>query len=617
MKRSIAVLALAASLGSAAALAIPEGPAYPSPAWAAREAQNFARITEAPAEQLSNPAFLSRLTTQSLTNISTLTARDLADPSWVLASSTPVDQLLAALKDPAALSSSLQQVLDEVLNDPEAAVSLSLNTPLTPLCAAYAGPCDGDPYRFAAAVGPDGSTFYGTEATVTQVVFYDSGCARLSGQVWRPKSVPAGTTLPGVVIMNGSVEAPQTAYWWAAQLLVRNGYVVLTFDPRGQGRSDQQTPSGGQGTNINPEVFWTGLVDAIDFFRSSPATPYPNNAACTRYYPTQVAPYNPDYAAIDPARLGIAGHSLGAIGVSVVQGYGAPGAAPWPGKLDKTNPVKAAITWDGLLPPGGASNVGGAADGWVLYMLRQLPLVTPAVEFLMERGLPDFGPRVPTMSEDSEYGLVPTPWLSPPDPDEHRAPEEVWVAAGVPVFDFTIQGSTHYEWSEAPVFPTTSWCPDTSTGACSGGWGSPMMQYYTLAWFDRWLKLSSETGYADADSRLLDDSGAQGGAKMSFYFRSSRDFPDRSGTAHVCTDIRAGCSDTSTPYAGGSSSSSSGGSSSSGSGSSSSSSSSSGGSSSNSSPAADPSSGTGGGAFGPWLLAALGLLAARRYRPSR
>ena len=34
------------------------------------------------------------------------------------------------------------------------------------------------------------------------------------------------------------------ASWWFSQALVRAGYVVLTFDPRGQGRSDQQTPTG-------------------------------------------------------------------------------------------------------------------------------------------------------------------------------------------------------------------------------------------------------------------------------------------------------------------------------------------------------------------------------------
>ena len=98
-------------------------------------------------------------------------------------------------------------------------------------------------------------------------MFYDEGCARISGRVWAPR-ISTGQRLPAVVIENGSIQAPETAYWWAAQLLVRAGYVVMTFDPRGQGRSDLQTPNLGQSGNINANVFVTGLVNAIDFFRS-------------------------------------------------------------------------------------------------------------------------------------------------------------------------------------------------------------------------------------------------------------------------------------------------------------------------------------------------------------
>ncbi len=603
MTTIIRALAAAAGLCSAAALAIPEGPAYPSAAWTEREAANFSTVTQAPQEELGNPAFLQRLGAQSLDNISSLTARDLADPSWVLASSTPVDELLAAVADPASLSGTLLQVLQQVAADPGSGVSLSLNSPLTPLCASYAFQCDGDPFRFPQAAGPDGSTFYGGAAVVTPVVFYDSGCARLNGQVWQPRNLPAGTTLPGIVIQNGSVEAPQVAYWWAAQLLVKSGYVVLSFDPRGQGRSDQETPSGGQGTNINPSVFWTGLVDAIDFFRSSPASPYPNNAPCAGDYPTKVTASNPAHAAIDPQRLGIVGHSLGAIGVSIVQGYGAPGADPWPGKLDKTNPVKVAVAWDGLLAPD-ATQIGGAAGGGVLTLLQQLPLTEQAyaafVQLVITRGAPVFAPRVPSMGQSSEYGLAPTPFLVPPDPEMHKVGFDAWETAGVPTYELTIQGSTHYEWSLVPTFPASSWCPDTSSGACAGGWGQPMAQYYTLAWLDRWLKNPGETGYDDADTRLLDDGGPQGAAKMSFYFRSARSYPDRQGVEQLCQDIRAGCA----AAASASSSSSSGG----GSGSSS-------GGSPASNPEVDPSGSSGGGAFAPWLLPLLaGAGWTRRWR---
>lgn len=496
--------------------------AYPSALWTQCEAQNFAKVLEAPQEEASAPAFVLRWIEQSTANAADYLARDIADPSWLLVSSPPLSQLIAALGDPTSIATTIRASVAQIQNDPYSALSVSLDTPLTPLCASWSLQCSGDPYRY-----PGIDPFYGTAGEVMPVVFYDSGCARLSGRVWRPLNIPAGAKLPGVVIDNGSIEAPETLYWWAAQLLVRNGYVVLTFDPRGQGRSDLETPTGQQGSNENVSVFWTGLVDAIDFFRSTPERPYPNNQTCAGTYPTTVAAYNPYYADVDPDRLGIAGHSAGAEGVSVVQGYGAPGADPWPGKLDKDNPVKVAVAWDGLVAPDG-EGLGGAGGN--------LPLPSGALG-----SAPKFGIRVPAMDEDSEYGLAPVPFTQPPDPEAHKAAYAQWKAAGVPVFAFTVRGSTHYEWSLLPTFPATSWCPEVNNGACAGGFGNAMAQHYTLAWFDRWLKKPGEMGYADADARLLDDDGANGRAKMSWHFHSARDFPKRDGTVAHCENIRAGC----------------------------------------------------------------------------
>jgi len=152
--------------------------AFPSAKWTSCEATNYAKTLEAPAEQV-NPAFLARYTEQSLANIQEWTARSLADLSW----------------------------LD----------LRSGNTPLLPLCATWGLPCTGDPFRYPAAQGLDGATFYEQEAEVTPVVYYDRGCARQSGHVWLPKTAPAGAKLPNIVITNGSFQAPETAYWWGAQ----------------------------------------------------------------------------------------------------------------------------------------------------------------------------------------------------------------------------------------------------------------------------------------------------------------------------------------------------------------------------------------------------------------
>ncbi|WP_293371032.1 hypothetical protein [Nevskia sp.] len=449
-----------------AADAIPEGPAYPSLAWRLRETANYAKTLEAPTEQATNPRFVARLGTQSALNELQYLLRGLADPSWLSRSSG--------------------------------------NNNLTPLCASYIGPCAGDPFRY-----PGVDPFYDEEAEVTPVVFQDRGCARISGRVWKPRGLAPGTRLPGVVIETGSLQASEPLYWWMAQALVRSGYAVMTFDVRGQGRSDAQTPSGEAGSNNNPPVFWLGLVDAIDFFRSSVAVPYPHNLACAGLYPTEVTAANPITDVIDASRLGLAGHSLGGTGVSVVQAYGAPGADAWPGVLDAENPVDVIVAWDSLA-------VGPASNG------------RPAIV-----------PRVPAMDQSSEYGIFGLTFARPPEPDGHLVAFNAWRAAGLPVTTLTIRGSTHFEWSLIPTFPATSWCPRTAGGACSGGWGRPMAEHYSLAWLDRWLKLPGEAGFDSADSRLLAD--ADWRERTSFYFRSARSFVTRDGVAQTCGDVRAGC----------------------------------------------------------------------------
>lgn len=505
------------------AAAIPEGPSYPSPEWTSREANNYATVLQAPTEEASNPAFVGPWINQSVANALSLTQRNLADPSWLLASSPALNTLISAATTPAAAASVVQNTVSQIQANPSNAIALSLNTPLTPLCTSWVGPCSGDPFRY-----PGTDPFYTNEADVIPVVFYDEGCARISGRVWAPKGSHAGSKLPAVVIENGSVQAPEPLYWWMAQLLVRNGYAVMTFDPRGQGRSDQQTPTGGQGSNIDSTVFWTGFVNAIDFFRSSAAEPYPHNIHCAGTYPTAVTAFNPIVDRIAPDRLGIAGHSLGAQGVSVVQGYGAAGADPWPGKIDSSNPVKVAVAWDALSAPSSS-------------------------------GSPKFGIRVPAMGQSSEYGLTPTPFTQPPDPEGKKAAYTAWKKAGMPVYQITVRGSSHYEWSLIPGFPASSWCPKVVNNQCAGGWGNPLAQHYSLAWFDRWLKQPDEVGYKTADARLLDDDGEQGRNKMSFYYRSARNFTDRGGKTHVCEDIRAGCSDTAVSESGSSNASGGGG----------------------------------------------------------
>jgi hypothetical protein len=438
-----------------------EEPQHPSPEWTARELANYERANQAARDQAADPQFMVRWQEQSQENYLEYQQRGADDPDW----------------------------------NSEGNV-----------CASWAEQCTGDPFRY-----PGVDPFY-DDAVVEPVAFLDRGGARLSGRVWAPSG--GGDALPGAVIINGSVQAPETLYWWGAQALVRAGYVVLTFDPRGQGRSDNRTPDGEQGSNANPDVFATNLIDAIDFFRSTPDAPYEPNEGDER----KTTPHNPLWERIDRDRLGVIGHSLGARGVSVVQGI-----QPWPG-TGEANPVDVAVAWDNLaLSEGGGP--GGGLAGF------------------------DLVPRVPAMGQAGDYFLTPTPYTSPPDPDDKRQGYLTWVEAGVPSYQLNIQAGTHYEWSLLPTFPTTAWEPGGE-----GGWGNPLARHYTVAWLDRWLKQPGEPGHGDADARLLADEARpeaddlQGGEepapwcdRLSFYFTSSRAFPARDGTVHVTDDIRAEC----------------------------------------------------------------------------
>ncbi len=77
-----------------------------------------------------------------------------------------------------------------------------------------------------------GANGYGT---VQPILYTARNGSTISGHVWATKAGPAKR--PGIVITNGSVQAPEELYWFAAQTLAKAGYVVMTWDPQGQGYS--------------------------------------------------------------------------------------------------------------------------------------------------------------------------------------------------------------------------------------------------------------------------------------------------------------------------------------------------------------------------------------------
>jgi hypothetical protein len=175
-----------------------------------------------------------------------------------------------------------------------------------------------------------------TGGNVIPVSFRARDGAVLRGNVWLP---PPGTpTLkggryPGVVITDGSIQAYENLYYWAAEGLAQYGYEVLTYDVQGEGDSDL-LPAGCpslsnptaqcQGVPYQQDYnFFQGAEDSLSYFLSTPSHPYRGT-------------YNPGWRTLDRSRVGIAGHSLGADAVS------------WAGQCDKR--VKAIVAWDDLYP---------------------------------------------------------------------------------------------------------------------------------------------------------------------------------------------------------------------------------------------------------------------------
>ena len=125
---------------------------------------------------------------------------------------------------------------------------------------------------------------------------FDNGAgSQLAGTVWAPsaerlKKLWSKSPLPGIVYAPGVISA-QPMYYWFAQEMADAGYVVMTYDLTGQGRSE--------GSNADDPP--RDLRAALGFFLSAE---------------------NPLRGMLDADRIGTAGHSLGAFAVQTVGDFG-------------------------------------------------------------------------------------------------------------------------------------------------------------------------------------------------------------------------------------------------------------------------------------------------------
>jgi hypothetical protein len=355
--------------------------------------------------------------------------------------------------------------------------------------------------------------------------------AQLHGHVWLPPKgarKPAGG-YPGVVITDGSVQAYENLYYWAAEGLAQYGYEVLTYDVQGQGHSDllpaSCSPSDCPGVPYQQNYnFYQGAEDSLSYFLSAK---------------------NPARAQLDGGSVGIAGHSLGASAVS------------WVGQCDSR--VRTIVAWDDLDP---ISMADCAKNVTIPKAYRATKLHTPAL----------------ATTNDYEFNVQPMTKVPNPHGDSNTgglsgdAGYQSLVKAGVDSQLVSFRNGTHLTYTYIDyVLP-------------SNELSERFAFHYTLAWLDQYLRggqdpytaqpaltrLTSTGAYDDSadtnrlgpvsfgagtyDPAAADPTDPASGntpyrikgvsvpGSLSFYFFSQYRLTDpTSQRLRTCTDMAAGC----------------------------------------------------------------------------
>jgi dienelactone hydrolase len=348
--------------------------------------------------------------------------------------------------------------------------------------------CNGDAYRRIDA-------WDGVRGDVREISFANRYGATLRGQLWSP---PRGFTdavtarrradpFPALIIVS-AYGFEHSRYRAFAQGLAEEGYVVLTFDPQGQGASDAD----GHPRYCDPEGAWrepqemgireTGACAGQDPQPEGTTSDLPylppiilsGDARGVQELYRAFRPRfvfgaldaatwllsddNPWRDRVDETRLGIAGHSLGAYAAMMVANG------------DPLQRFDAGISWDSFAH--------------------------------LDNGV---APSVPTMFQQSEQENLLGPRTAPPEHPEWLHPARrshaEFLASCVDTKFLVLRSSTHREWSY--------FAPGNLTEASRTGERFALHQ--SLAWFDRYLKgaktrhvRGDETAQARHASRRLD-----------------------------------------------------------------------------------------------------------------
>jgi dienelactone hydrolase len=321
---------------------------------------------------------------------------------------------------------------------------------------------------------------------VQHVWWHNRYGARISGHLWLPPTDwvdpvtgrPHLGRWPAVLFVPG-LGAFEGAYWGVAETLARAGYVVLSFDPQGQGDSDVAparrfcTPGRWQ----RPQE---GGIRERGKCAGEPAAPPP---------PTYTVPDPPP--PLPPVGFIVAAHD-GQFGpYDVATDYeifrpnfvfGALDAVTW--LLSSADPARR------LIDPTRVGIIGHSvgSDGAVVT-----PGVDPLHRFRAAVALDDYGlppstwaPTVPTMLQQSEQEDSLGPYLAKP-PADFFPSSQIYrrlTQQDTPAQIVALASSSHGEWSYNPEAIANPY----SIGATQSRYGERVGAYYAVAWFDRWLK---------------------------------------------------------------------------------------------------------------------------------
>jgi dienelactone hydrolase len=343
---------------------------------------------------------------------------------------------------------------------------------------------------------------------VAPVSFRSIDGATLRGHVFvPPASIPRPASgYPGVVITDGSVQAYEELYFWAAEDLAEAGYMVMTYDVQGQGDSDMLpadcAPGACAGVPYQQSYnFHQGAEDSLGFFLSA-ANPYSD--------------------ALDRDRVGLAGHSLGAAAVSQV------------GQCDKR--VKAIVAWDNL---GAIRNCDG---------------VTIAPENRSATLL-----HAPAMGITNDYGFWTQPATTAPDAESKQAGYKQVAGAGLDAQTVALRGATHLTYSYIPLVFQANELGERMASYYTKAWFDRYLRNdpaghdrLTATTFDASADVGFGAGTFDPAKADPADpyagnvpygiAGIPVADGVSFYYHSAYSLTDpRGGERRICADVRKGC----------------------------------------------------------------------------